>query len=157
MRLVTHILVPLALAMPASPVQAQTLAQKQMMARQDADFAASVPDTDKACGITLKASIDWPGFLKGDAGQNSVSAYCAEPLNTLRSMCSDATAKAAIAEKIKTYTCGFGGQGKRHCRSTTAHCGWMWTGTQPITTISSAPGSATICRLRGRFRTQMAR
>lgn len=113
MRLVTHILVPLALAMPASPVQAQTLAQKQMMARQDADFAASVPDTDKACGITLKASIDWPGFLKGDAGQNSVSAYCAEPLNTLRSMCSDATAKAAIAEKIKTYTCGFGGQGKR--------------------------------------------
>jgi hypothetical protein len=99
-------------ALPAV-AHAQTLAQKQFMAKQDAEFAEAVPDTDKACGTALKASIDWPGFLKSEIGNNSIVSYCAEPLNTLRSMCSDPLAKTAISEKIKTYTCGFGGPGKR--------------------------------------------
>ena len=107
------LLAVLALAALATPVHAQTVAQQQMMADVDADFAAKVPDTDKACGTAIKASIDWPGFLKSEIGQNSVSAYCAAPLDTMQSMCADAMAKQAIAAKVKTYTCAFGGPGKK--------------------------------------------
>jgi hypothetical protein len=109
----TFLLVSFALAAVSAPLYAQTLAQKQMMSRQDELFSSSVPDTNQACGTALKASIDWPSFLKAEIGSNSISSFCAEPLNTMRGMCSDATAKQAIAEKIKTNTCGFGGPGKR--------------------------------------------
>jgi hypothetical protein len=103
----------LTLALLAPALHAQTLAQKQMMAEVDANFATKTPDTNKACGTSLKASIDWSGFLKSEIGQNSVSAFCAAPLDTLQSMCGDAMAKQAIAGKIKGYVCAFGGPGKR--------------------------------------------
>jgi hypothetical protein len=113
MRLISALMLFLVVAAWPLPLPAQSLAQKQMMARQDEEFAQAVPPTDKACGTTLKAAIDWPGFLSAEIGQNSISAFCAGPLNTMASMCSDPTAKKAIAEKVKSYTCRFGGPGKR--------------------------------------------
>ena len=36
-----------------------------------------------------------------------------DSLHTMASMCADALSKQAIAEKVKSYSCAFGGAGKR--------------------------------------------
>jgi hypothetical protein len=113
MRIQFMLLTGVFLVVLAASSQAQTLAQKQFMAKQDATFAEAVAPTDAACGTKLTASIDWPGFLKSDIGNNSVPSYCAEALGAMQRMCADPLAKQAISEKIKSYTCGFGGTGKR--------------------------------------------
>ena len=97
----------------APPLRAQTLAQKEYMARQESAFADVKPDVDAACGTTLSTTIDWPSFLKDEIGFHSVASSCADPLAMMRSMCADPLAKKAIAEKVQAYTCSFGGPGKR--------------------------------------------
>lgn len=96
-----------------APAQAQTLAQKQMMAKQDEALVDPLRQANEACGTSIKASIDWPGFLSAQIGNNSISGFCESALSTMRGMCSDALAKKEIAAKVQTYTCGFGGAGKR--------------------------------------------
>lgn len=101
------------LALSSGTASAQTLAQKQMMGRQDAQLADEVSTTNKMCGASIAASVDWPTFLATDTSGQSVSSFCAEPLRTMGSMCSDPIAKQAISTKVKTYQCSFGGPGKR--------------------------------------------
>jgi hypothetical protein len=101
------------LASAPAVAHVQTLTQKQFTAKQDTEFAESSPNIDKVCGNAMKASIDWPRFLKSDISGNSVASYRAEPLKTMQSMSFDPFAKTSITEKIKIYTYGFGGSGKR--------------------------------------------
>ena len=96
-----------------------SLRQKKYMKAQDEYFQKDVDSANTKCGIKLKASIDWNSF-KGEVDKQldgksnySFSGYCAEPVNTMFSMCDDADSKAAISKKIKSYTCKFGGKGKR--------------------------------------------
>ncbi len=96
-----------------------SLRQKKYMKGQDEYFQRDVTSANTKCGIKLKATIDWNSFkdevdkqLDGKINY-SFSGYCAEAVNTLFGMCDDADSKAAIAKKIKVYTCKFGGKGKR--------------------------------------------
>jgi hypothetical protein len=95
--------------------------QKEFAKAQDEYFKREVDSADAKCETKLDAKIDWESFkgevdrrLDGKEGSHSFYGYCAEPVGTLYSMCGGSErSKAAIKKKIKSYTCKFGGKGKR--------------------------------------------
>jgi hypothetical protein len=113
------VLVGAALAWATIALADFSLRQKKYMKAQDEAFQKDVASANTKCGMKLKANIDWASFA-GEVDKQldgklnySFSGYCAEPVNTMFSMCDDADSKSAIAKKIKSYTCKFGGKGKR--------------------------------------------
>jgi hypothetical protein len=96
-----------------------SLRQKKFMKGQDDYFQKEVASANTKCGMKLKASIDWNSFKaevdKSLDGKINTSfyGYCSEPLSSMHGMCDDADSKGAIAKKVKSYTCRFGGKGKR--------------------------------------------
>ena len=96
-----------------------SLRQKKFMKQQDEYFKKEVDSANKKCAIALKAAIDWASF-KGEMDKAldkkinySFYGYCSSPVSNLRGMCDDADAKAEVKKKVKSYTCKFGGKGKR--------------------------------------------
>jgi hypothetical protein len=98
-----------------------SLRQKEFTKKQDEYFKKEVAPTDEKCGIKLNAKIDWQSFkaeidkhLDGKDGHNySFYGYCSSPPSAMFSLCDSEDGKAAIKKRIKSYTCKFGGEGKR--------------------------------------------
>jgi hypothetical protein len=98
-----------------------SLRQKEFAKKQDEYFKKETDPTNEKCGTKIAAKIDWQSFkpeidkqLDGKDGHNySFYGYCSSPMGVMFSMCEDADAKAAITKRIKSYTCKFGGKGKR--------------------------------------------
>jgi hypothetical protein len=97
-----------------------TVRQKEFAKAEDKDFNAQLASANEACEAKMTARIDWESFkaeidrnLEGkDKGKYNFG-YCAEPLSRMRWMCERPEGKAAIQKRIKSYTCKFGGKGKR--------------------------------------------
>ncbi len=102
------VLVPLA-------AYAQTLAQKQTMASEEARLAGAASNASSKCQTPIPASFEWQSFLATDkvgdktavVYQNPPSDMCSVPLAELQAMCQDGQARQAIAAKIKSYQCGY--------------------------------------------------
>jgi hypothetical protein len=81
-------------------------------AKEDLALKETATELKDKCGVTPKATIDWKSFPK-DYGNYSVSGYCGSGLDAIRRHCDGKAKKALIKKKLKSYTCKFGGKGKR--------------------------------------------
>jgi hypothetical protein len=54
--------------------------------------------------------FDWTSVPAGALKEFSASGYCDAALEGIRRVCDDALGKDAIKQKIKSMTCGFGGE-----------------------------------------------
>jgi hypothetical protein len=98
-----------------------SLRQKEFAKKQDEYFKKEVDLANEKCGIKLNAKIDWESFkgevdkqLDGKDGYNySFSGYCDAPVGSMFGICDSEDGKAAIKKRIKSYTCKYGGEGKR--------------------------------------------
>ena len=106
------VMLPLAAVMPG-PTQAQTLAERQTTQREDAKLAEALGVTNAHCGTSLAASIVWPDFLQHKDKLPFATGDCEAALTALTQMCNDPTAKQAIAQKVKSLTCIYGGGAKQ--------------------------------------------
>jgi hypothetical protein len=103
-------------AFATTNLHAQSLKDKKIIAENDEIFKQELADTNKACGTKIAGKIDWASFSKGKVDLtkfNIGDGYCKDAIFALKDLCSDATAKAEISKKVKSYTCKFGGPGKR--------------------------------------------
>ena len=89
----------------AQAAGAQTLAERQLTAREDAKLADSLATTNAHCGTSLTASIAWPGFLPHKDKLPFATGDCLAALTAIYQMCNDPLAKAAIAQKVKSLNC----------------------------------------------------
>jgi hypothetical protein len=96
----------------APHVQAQSLKDKQYFAEQEAALAKEAAFTAKKCATAVTATFDWSTPPKAeDRKVYSASGYCGPVLEAMRRVCEGSQAgKDAVKEKIKTVTCGFGGE-----------------------------------------------
>jgi hypothetical protein len=98
-----------------------SLRQKEFAKKQDEYFKKEADLANEKCGTKIAAKIDWQSFkaeidksLDGKHESSySFSGYCDSPMGTMFSMCDSEDGKAAIKKRIKSYTCKFGGEGKR--------------------------------------------
>jgi hypothetical protein len=84
--------------------------EKQIQPEQETALAKDVGFTNKLCGSDFAAKFDWTGLPAGALKEYSVSGYCGAALEGIRRVCNDALGKGAVAQKIKSMTCGFGGE-----------------------------------------------
>jgi hypothetical protein len=104
----TFLLIALLGAAAATGPQAQSLKEKQIQARQEAELAKDVEVTNKTCGSEFTVSFDWSAVPAGALESFSAEGYCDAALEGIRRVCTDALGKAAVKERIKHITCGFG-------------------------------------------------
>ena len=92
----------------ATGTQAQSLKEKQIQARQEAELAKDVEYTNKTCGSELAVRFDWSAVPAGALEKFSAEGYCDAALEGIRRVCTDALGKTAVKQRIKNMTCGFG-------------------------------------------------
>ena len=95
----------LGLLLLGTPAGAQTLAERQLTAREDAKLADALGAANTHCGTALEASIAWPGFLAHKDKLPFATGDCEAALTAIYQMCNDPTAKVAIAQKLKALDC----------------------------------------------------
>jgi hypothetical protein len=84
--------------------------EKQLQPEQEAALAKNVEQTVKKCGSAFTVKFDWTSVPAGALKEFSASGYCDAALEGIRRVCDDALGKDAIKQKIKSMTCGFGGE-----------------------------------------------
>ena len=92
-----------------------SLKMRKNAAEENKTFAKSIKQTNEKCGTAIKGKIDWDSFSKSKekvSGYSVGSGYCDDFLSAVRQLCGDAMGKEAV-KAIKSYTCSFGGKGKR--------------------------------------------
>lgn len=92
----------------SASAHAQELRVKQRELTEDADLIADAKATNDACGIDVPIKIDWTNAPKDLIMDHSPESFCNAILEGVQRICGDATGKAAVKEKIKAITCGFG-------------------------------------------------
>ncbi len=103
-------------ALATTSAHAQSLKDKKIFAAQDELFKQELAHLNKECGTKITGKIDWSSFTKGKVDLTKYGigdGYCQDALSALKSLCSDPIGKAEIAKKVKSYSCKFGGPGKR--------------------------------------------
>jgi hypothetical protein len=99
---------------------AQTLQQKSQHQYSEKMVSDQLPDTNKACDVTLTAGFDWTGFDKLTPTDSSGNVgfqpgqFGRECLQGMVQLCGSADAKAAIKQKVKKVVIGYGGEGKKN-------------------------------------------
>jgi hypothetical protein len=83
---------------------------KQIQPEQEAALAKNVERTTEKCGSGLTVKFDWTGIPAGALKEFSASGYCDAALEGIRRVCDDAPGRDAVKQKIKSMTCGFGGE-----------------------------------------------
>jgi hypothetical protein len=104
-----------------SPAAADySLREKKLMKWHEEVLAKSVKAANEKCGAKVKATIDWRSWRKemnrilDGKVKRGIGSYCQLVPDALWSMCNGSKdAKKAIARKIRSYSCKFGGKGKR--------------------------------------------
>jgi hypothetical protein len=84
--------------------------EKQIQPEQEAALAKNVERTTEKCGSGLTVKFDWTGVPAGALKEFSASGYCDAALEGIRRVCDDAPGRDAVKQKIKSMTCGFGGE-----------------------------------------------
>ena len=84
--------------------------EKQLQPEQEAALAKDVERTNKQCGSGFTVKFDWAALPAGALKEYSASGYCDGALEGIRRICEDALGKDAVKQKIKSMTCGFGGE-----------------------------------------------
>jgi hypothetical protein len=84
--------------------------EKQIQPEQEAELARNVEHTTKKCGSGFAVKFDWTGVPTDALKEFSASGYCDAALQGIRRVCEDALGKDAVKQKIKSMTCGFGGE-----------------------------------------------
>jgi len=91
-------------------VTAAITREKQIQPEQEAALAKDAQHTAEKCGAGFTVKFDWTGIPAGALKQFSASGYCDAALEGIRRVCEDAPGKDAVKQKIKSMTCGFGGE-----------------------------------------------
>jgi hypothetical protein len=98
-----------ALAVLSSAAFSQSLKVRERMASEEAELKEHVADTNKACGTQITAKFDWTGAKDNELLEYSPASYCNNgSLYGIQQACGTPLGKAAVKEKIKSVTCGFG-------------------------------------------------
>jgi hypothetical protein len=84
--------------------------EKQIQPEQEAALARDLERTTGKCGSGFTVKFDWTGIPAGALKEFSASGYCDAALEGIRRVCEDALGKDAVKQKIKSMTCGFGGE-----------------------------------------------
>ena len=84
--------------------------EKQIQPEQEAALARDLERTTGKCGSGFTVKFDWTGIPAGALKEFSPSGYCEAALEGIRRVCEDALGKDAVKQKIKSMTCGFGGE-----------------------------------------------
>jgi hypothetical protein len=77
---------------------------------QEAVLAKNVERTNKKCGSGFAVKFDWTGIPANALNEFSAAGYCDAALEGIRRVCAEALGKDAVKQKIKSMTCGFGGE-----------------------------------------------
>ena len=108
-----------AVLFPIASVSAFSAGEQRLIDRETKYFNRTVKSTNRYCGSSLKATIDWKSF-QGElkrrvAGEMrySFKGYCEYVLNTLYRYCGSNLGKQSVRAGFKSFTCKFGGVGKR--------------------------------------------
>jgi hypothetical protein len=89
---------------------AQSMKVRQMLTDQEELLKEHVDRTNKECESSISVKFDWKGVLEDKVMTYSASGYCDGALSAIRATCEMAAGKDAVKQKIKTMTCGFGGE-----------------------------------------------
>jgi hypothetical protein len=92
----------------AAGAYADEASVKQRELKQDSDLINDAKNTAKECGIDIPIKFDWTNAPQDLIMTNSPESFCDNMLYSVRRICGDADGKAAVKEKIKTISCGFG-------------------------------------------------
>jgi hypothetical protein len=84
--------------------------EKQIQPEQEAALARNVEHTTKKCESGFTVKFDWTGIPVSALKEFSAAGYCEAALEGIRRVCEDALGKDAVKQKIKSMTCGFGGE-----------------------------------------------
>ena len=87
------------------PVWAQSLETRKMRAEQEAALEAQVALTNKKCGTSITARIDWTTFDEAEVLTKRVTSWCQAALDAIEDICGDALGKEALTTKVKSITC----------------------------------------------------
>ena len=101
-------LIALLVAISASSTHGQSLKEKQIRARQEAELAKDIEFTNKTCASEFSVKFDWSAVPADALEKFSAEGYCDAALEGIRRVCTDAPGKDAVKQNIKTMTCGFG-------------------------------------------------
>jgi hypothetical protein len=77
---------------------------------QEAALAKDVERTNKQCGSGFTVRFNWTGIPPGALNEFSAAGYCDAALDAIRRICEESLGKDAVKQKIKSMTCGFGGE-----------------------------------------------
>jgi hypothetical protein len=84
--------------------------EKQIQPEEEAALAKNVERTNKICGSGFTVKFDWTGVPADALKEFSAVGYCDAALEGIRRVCDDALGKDTVKQKIKSVTCGFGGE-----------------------------------------------
>jgi len=88
-----------------SSTWAQSLETRKMRAEQEAALGEQVARTNKKCGTSLTAHIDWNTFDEAEVLTKRVTSWCQAALDAVEDICGDALGKEALTTKLKSITC----------------------------------------------------
>jgi hypothetical protein len=94
----------------AEEAAAEAINERRAQPEQEAALTKNVERTNKKCGSGFTAKFDWTGLPSGALKEFSVAGYCGAALDGIERVCEDALGKDAVKQKIKSMTCGFGGE-----------------------------------------------
>jgi hypothetical protein len=95
----------LLIALFATPAFALTLAEKNKMQVWQEEIMAEAAEFKAACGYDLPVTLDEAVATPFMEQHVSASDYCSSALSAMTDMCANATAKEAIAAKVKSVNC----------------------------------------------------
>ena len=84
--------------------------EKQIQPQQEATLAKNAEQTNKKCESGFTVKFDWTGLPAGALKEFSAAGYCDAALEGIRRVCEEALGKDTVKQKIKSMTCGFGGE-----------------------------------------------
>jgi hypothetical protein len=95
--------------MCSTVVNAQSLKQKEYVAKQDAAAADLMPHLKQECGTDIPVKFDWSNTPKPEDFKYDASDFCGSAVWAVKQICSSSpTGKDTVQQKIKKVTCGFG-------------------------------------------------
>lgn len=105
--------VTFAAAIASTSAGAQSLAEQEAWDNQMDYTKRSLDNVAEVCKVKLAFEYDKPSWWKvrDQWGQGSPNGRCDDVLNTLERMCRNSgAAQKAIATKVKSLKCGYGGK-----------------------------------------------
>lgn len=76
--------------------------------KQEIELIDNAKQTTAECGVDIPIKFDWANVPADRILSSSAASYCDNMLYSVRRICGDAAGKAAVKEKVKSISCGFG-------------------------------------------------